>query len=124
MDPSQIANVFVKQYYDTFDKNRPEVVGLYHPQTCVLTFEGQVCSGKEEIMKKLTSLAFTNIQHVITTVDAQPTYDDMIVVFVVGQLKTDEDNPHSFSQTFVLKKEADNRLYVVNDMFRLSLHHG
>ena len=38
--------------------------------------------------------------------------------------QTDDDPPHSFSQTFQLFKKDTNNYFVLNDMFRLSLHHG
>ena len=37
--------------------------------------------------------------------------------------QTDDDPPHSFSQTFQLFQK-DTSYFVLNDMFRLSLHHG
>ena len=37
--------------------------------------------------------------------------------------QTDDDPPHSFSQTFQLLKKDTNSYFVLNDMFRLSLHH-
>ena len=38
--------------------------------------------------------------------------------------QTDDDPPHSFSQTFQLFPKDPNNYFVLNDMFRLSLHHG
>ena len=43
--------------------------------------------------------------------------------FVVFFPQTDDDPPHSFSQTFQLFQK-DTSYFVLNDMFRLSLHHG
>ena len=53
------------------------------------------------------SLTFQKIQHIITKVDCQPMFDGGILINVLGQLKTDDDPPHSFSQTFVLKPISD-----------------
>ena len=40
-------------------------------------------------------------------------------------LQTDNDPPHSFSQVFHLKQNpSTNSLVVLNDVFRLMLHHG
>ena len=44
--------------------------------------------------------------------------------FVFFFPQTDDDPPHSFSQTFQLFKKDTNNYFVLNDMFRLSLHHG
>ena len=46
------------------------------------------------------------------------------VLFFFFFAQTDEDPPHSFSQTFQLFKKDTNSYFVLNDMFRLSLHHG
>lgn len=40
---------------------------------------------------------------------------------VTGQLKTDDDPPHSFHQTFILRP-AGGSFVVANDIFRLALH--
>ena len=40
---------------------------------------------------------------------------------VTGQLKTDDDPPHSFHQSFVLRP-AGGSFVVANDIFRLALH--
>eukprot|EP00794_Sanderia_malayensis_P019259 gene19259-21187_t len=93
-------------------------------QSC-LSFEGAQLQGTEQIMAKLTSLPFASVQHIVTTVDVHPTLDNGVMVLVVGQLKTDNDPPHSFSQAFYLKQHPTTGAYVVlNDMFRLSLHHS
>ncbi|XP_006817851.1 nuclear transport factor 2-like [Saccoglossus kowalevskii] len=89
-----------------------------------MSFEGSQVRGSTSIVEKLVTLPFQNISHQLTTVDCQPTLDGTgIVVFVVGQLKTDEDKPHGFSQVFLLKF-VDNSCYIANDIFRLSLHHS
>ena len=48
----------------------------------------------------------------------------LLLFFFFSQ--TDNDPPHSFSQTFhLVPKDATNsNFFVLNDMFRLSLHHG
>ena len=38
-------------------------------------------------------------------------------------IQTDNDPPHGFSQCFVLMP-SENTYFILNDMFRLSLHHG
>ena len=40
-------------------------------------------------------------------------------------IQTDNDPPHGFSQCFVLVPNENATVYsILNDMFRLSLHHG
>ena len=86
-----------------------------------MTFEGTQLMGRAKIMEKLQSLSFQKIQHLITTIDTQPTFDGGVLVMVLGQLKTDDDPPHTFNQTFVLKPSADS-FFVEHDIFRLALH--
>ncbi|XP_070575620.1 nuclear transport factor 2-like [Ptychodera flava] len=119
----EIGQAFVTHYYKVFDENRAALLPLY-VNDALMTFEGSQIQGPENIIKKLISLPFQKIQHVITTFDSQPTLDGQgVIVFVVGQLKTDEDAPHSFSQCFYLKP-LNGSWFVTNDMFRLSLHHA
>ncbi|PFX33201.1 nuclear transport factor 2-like [Stylophora pistillata] len=119
---NDIGKNFAQVYYQTFDTNRANLASLYESQS-MLTFEGDQFQGREPIMKKLTGLPFTTVKHVITTIDCQPSTDNGVVVFVVGQLKTDDDPPHGFSQCFHLKPGSTN-YFVLHDMFRLTLHHG
>lgn len=86
-----------------------------------MTFEGSQLMGRAKILEKFQQLTFQKIQHVITTVDSQPTFDGGVLVTVLGQLKTDDDPPHTFNQTFVLKPSADS-FFVEHDIFRLGLH--
>ena len=90
-------------------------------QKSLMTFEGQQLMGKAKIIEKLTSLGFQTIKHIVTQVDAQPTFDNGIVVSVLGQLKTDDDHPHTFNQVFIIKQE-NGTCYVEHDIFRLALH--
>jgi len=123
-NPKEIASQFVKHYYSTFDANRAALGSLYVPQS-MLSFEGNDLQGVDQISQKLMSLPFQSVTHMVTTVDAQPTVDNGLIVFVIGQLKTDNDPPHSFSQVFHLKQNpSTNSLVVLNDVFRLMLHHG
>ena len=58
----------------------------------------------------------------VSTFDAQLTVDGGLLIFVVEQLKADSDRVLPFSQTFYLKQIGDS-LFVMNDIFRLALHH-
>ncbi|XP_038068532.1 uncharacterized protein LOC119737930 isoform X2 [Patiria miniata] len=92
-----IGTEFCEQYYNTFDTNRAGLAPLY------------------------TALPFKAVKHVATAVDCQPTVDNSILISVLGQVKTDDDPPKSFHQSFLLKSGGGN-YYVLNDIFRLSLH--
>ena len=109
-----------------------------------MTFEGEQIQGAMKIMEKfkvrlfisiewcnhltwyssitpLQSLTFQSIKHIITKVDCQPMFDGGILIVVLGQLKTDNDPPHPYSQTFVLKPIADS-FFLQHDIFRLGIH--
>lgn len=115
-----IGESFIQQYYTMFDSDimtRASLANFYRNES-MLTFEGQQFMGKEAIEGKLKSLTFQKINHAISSVDCQPTFDGGVVVMVVGQLKTDDDPPHQFLQTFVLKGPE---FFVQHDLFRLCL---
>ena len=120
----ELGKAFVSHYYTTMAGNREKLSELYS-DTSMMTFEGVPCQGKANICEKLSSLSFKTIQHNITSLDCQPvlglTSGDGVLVMVMGQLKTDDDPPHSFAQSFVLQKSATN-FYIANEVFRMILH--
>merc|ERR1719398_44680 len=87
----------------------------------ILTFEGQQMQGAAKIMEKIASLTFQKIAHLITAVDCQPMFDGGIAINVLGQLKTDDDPPQSFTQSFVLKPNGES-WFIAHDIFRLCIH--
>jgi hypothetical protein len=87
----------------------------------MLTFEGTQIMGREKIAEKLRNLTFQKINHLLTLVDSQPTFDGGVIVFVMGQLKTDDDPVHTFTQIFLLQQENAG-FFVKHDIFRLALH--
>lgn len=119
-----IGKAFTEQYYGLFDDpaRRPQLVNLYNPEQSLMTFEGQQMQGAAKIMEKIASLTFQKIQRNFTAVDAQPTFDGGVLISVLGQLKTDDDPPQSFTQLFVLKPGADGGFFIQHDMFRLVIH--
>jgi len=118
-----IGKAFTTQYYQMFDNptSRPQLQNLYNAEQSLLSFEGQQMQGAAKIMEKLGSLTFQKIAHLITAVDCQPMFDGGILVNVLGQLKTDEDPPHGFSQAFVLKPSGQS-WFIAHDVFRLAIH--
>lgn len=116
-----LSTNFAKHYYDTFDTNRANLASLYC-DVSIMQFESATHIGKENIMKSLVELPFKVVKHLVTTVDGQPTIDEGVIIHVLGQLKADEDPPHSFSQTFYVKMLKEN-YFILNEVFRLSIHH-
>ncbi|KAK4053830.1 Nuclear transport factor 2 [Microbotryomycetes sp. JL201] len=111
---------FTDFYYQTFDADRNGLAPLYREHS-MLTFESDQIQGTANIVAKLTGLPFQQVQHRVSTVDAQPSSqtEASLVVLVTGQLLTgDESNPLSFSQVFHLRPEGTS-YYVANDVFRL-----
>lgn len=121
----QIGETFVKQYYAIFDGDRDgraKLANFYHAEMSLMSFEGVQVQGAVQIMDKIKGLTFQKIARVITTVDCQPTFDGGVLINVLGQLKMDEEKPHGFHQTFLLKP-LEGSFFVQHDLFRLALHH-
>eukprot|EP01135_Chromosphaera_perkinsii_P007169 Nk52_evm1s731 gene=Nk52_evmTU1s731 len=124
MDYEALGKSFVEHYYRVFDTNRAGLVDLYR-ENSMLTFENEKFMGQQAILQKLQSLNFQQVQHQVTVLDCQPTFENGAIVFVVGQLKVDmEAQPLQFSQVFCLRPLPDGSgsFYCHNDMFRLNLH--
>ncbi|XP_011139701.1 probable nuclear transport factor 2 isoform X1 [Harpegnathos saltator] len=118
-----IGKGFVQQYYMLFDDpaQRPNLINMYNTETSFMTFEGLQLQGAMKIMEKLTSLSFQKINRIITAIDSQPMFDGGVLINVLGRLQADEDPPHAFSQTFVLKPMG-NSYFCQHDIFRLGIH--
>ncbi|XP_029037096.1 probable nuclear transport factor 2 isoform X2 [Osmia bicornis bicornis] len=118
-----IGKGFVQQYYALFDDpaQRPNLINMYNTESSFMTFEGLQIQGAIKIMEKLSSLTFQKINRIITAIDSQPMFDGGVLINVLGRLQTDEDQPHAYIQTFVLKPIGTS-FYVQHDIFRLALH--
>lgn len=117
----ELGEAFVRQYYQIFDTNREQLVALYSPDA-MFTFEENRALGHDAIKDVLVNkLRFQSISHIVTKIDCQPTTDNGVVVLVTGRLKTDEDQPHAYSQLFFIKP-SNNSYFLSHDIFRLSLH--
>uniref|UniRef100_A0AAG5DBF0 NTF2-related export protein n=1 Tax=Anopheles atroparvus TaxID=41427 RepID=A0AAG5DBF0_ANOAO len=121
----EIGKGFVTQYYALFDDSarRPNLVNLYNAELSFMTFEGQQIQGAAKILEKLQSLAFQNISRVLTAVDSQPMFDGGVLINVLGRLQCDDDPPHAYSQTFVLKPIGTS-FFCAHDIFRLNIHNS
>nr|CAB3264525.1 probable nuclear transport factor 2 [Phallusia mammillata] len=121
-----IATNFAQVYYSAFQGDRSKLKDLYC-EASQMTFEGKSYQGTADIMKKLQELPFKKVMHSITSFDCQPILGvdggEAVTLVIMGQLKTDDDPPHSFVQNFLLRKAGD--AYVIgNEMFRMVLHHS
>ncbi|XP_053673162.1 probable nuclear transport factor 2 [Anopheles nili] len=121
----EIGKGFVTQYYALFDDSaqRPTLVNLYNAELSFMTFEGQQIQGAAKILEKLQNLTFQNIKRVLTAVDSQPMFDGGVLINVLGRLQCDDDPPHAYSQTFVLKP-LGGTFFCAHDIFRLNIHNS
>ncbi|KXJ67960.1 hypothetical protein RP20_CCG007074 [Aedes albopictus] len=119
----EIGKGFVTQYYAMFDdpQQRPNLVNLYNAELSFMSFEGQQIQGAAKILEKLQGLTFQKISRALTAVDSQPMFDGGVLINVLGRLQTDDDQPHAYTQTFVLKPIGTS-FFVQHDVFRLALH--
>ncbi|CAK7271856.1 Nuclear transport factor 2 [Sporothrix epigloea] len=114
-----IAKQFVEFYYTTFDADRSQLASLYR-ENSMLTFQTASVLGVAGIVEKLKSLPFQRIKHVPQEIDAQPSFNNGVLVFVTGQLQVDEEErPMNFSQVFQLSRDDAGQYYVHNDIFKL-----
>ncbi|XP_041977213.1 probable nuclear transport factor 2 isoform X1 [Aricia agestis] len=118
-----IGKGFVQQYYTLFDDpaQRANLANMYNVESSFMTFEGVQIQGAPKIMEKLNSLTFQKIGRLITSVDSQPMFDGGVLINVLGRLQCDDDPPHPYMQTFVLKPLGDS-FFVQHDIFRLGIH--
>ena len=66
------------------------------------------------------SLPFQRIKHVPQEIDAQPSFNNGVLVLVTGQLQVDdEERPMNFTQVFQLAQDEAGQYYVHNDVFKL-----
>jgi len=116
-----IGKQFVGHYYKTFDTNRSALGALYGSNS-MLTFENEQFQGAEAITKKLTSLAFNQVQHQIVTTDCQPNpSNNGVLVLVTGTLVVDGGaTPLKYAQSFHIIPSPTSGYYCLNDMFRLN----
>ena len=120
----EVAQAFVQTYYQNFDNGpRENLSNLYVPddQTSQMSFEGNLIRGQQAIVDKLKGLSFQKVTRCTTAIDTQITVEQGILINVIGQIKTDNDPPHSFTQTFYLRF-ANGTWFILNEIFRLLVH--
>merc|ERR1711916_277279 len=119
MDPQAVAQQFVQFYYNQFDADRSGIASLYTDQS-MLTFEDKKAQGVQNIVQIFVGLGFSQVKHVVTSIDAQPSPGDGILVFVSGNVHIDGNtNPVKFSQVFNLQPNGSGSFFILNDIMRL-----
>jgi hypothetical protein len=71
----------------------------------------------QEIDKKIQSLDFTSFRVEVLSADAQPSYNNGVMVATTGCLIGTDNVKRKFAQSFFLAPQ-DNGFYVLNDVFR------
>jgi len=93
-----------------------------------MIYEGQTCVGQAQIIARLKSLTFQKIEHKLTQVDALSVVhgtapnQPAILLTVLGQLKTDDDPAHGFTETFLLRTAENGSMYIAYQTFRMVIH--
>ncbi|KAI9698628.1 MAG: Nuclear transport factor 2 [Bogoriella megaspora] len=124
-----IAEKFVKFYYEAFDGDRMALASLYKDQS-MMTWQDYSTQGVGPIMEKLTTLPFSRVEHSLVmtagedwtqAVKAQPSNaEGGILVNVSGRVLVDEErNALNYTQTFQLMPDGQGSYFVFNDIFRL-----
>lgn len=117
--PDDVARAFVGHFYMLFDSNRAGLAGLFQDSS-MLSFEGKPFLGQAQIMQQLNTLGAA-VAHKPVTIDAQPTFNGGVLVFVSGDLSIDGGNPIKFSEVFhLLPIPGTSGYWCYNDMFRLN----
>lgn len=117
----QFCQVYYEKYKGAAGVRGTDLASLYGNDSC-LSFEGSNEKGVNAIRNKLNALSFKSINHSITCMDHQLIDSTTLLIIVIGMLKTDEDPPQSFSQTFILKATQNQSFYLKHDVFRVILH--
>ena len=109
--------------YDTSTspEERAEKLAPFYHGSCFFTFEDFQARGSEAILNKIKSLPIRTVAHNVTKCDCHPTSDGGVIVMIIGQIKSDDDNPMPFAHTFVLKPE-NNNYFIAHEFFRLCVH--
>uniref|UniRef100_A0A0A9WZ74 Nuclear transport factor 2 n=2 Tax=Lygus hesperus TaxID=30085 RepID=A0A0A9WZ74_LYGHE len=122
-DINAVAQAFVTHYYNLFDSGKEGIANLrmLYQDSSMLSFEGQNIQGSANIIRHLSELRFTSVNHVVKSMDVQPSgVPGALLVSVQGDLKVDgEANPIKFAQVWHLLPQG-NSFWVYNDIFRLN----
>lgn len=129
--PRQVAQSFVKQYYDMYMKQPKDLFRFYKEESHFLHSAGnqerKSITGIEEIKAAIASGYSSNVAGQVQvdlecgSVDAQPSKDGGVILIVTGAMTSKEDK-HSrmFVQNFYLAPQETEQAsyFVLNDAFR------
>lgn len=92
MNPKQVANMFLEEYFKVMQMPREPRLGLinFYQDVSQMTYTGTSFKGLKEISEKIESFAFDNIKYANMSSDVQEgPIQGSILVFVAGYLCMD-----------------------------------
>lgn len=118
-DYNQLSQQFLQHYYQVFETDRSQLGSLYRAGS-MLTFERSQVQGADAIVQKLKDLPFQQVQHAVSTQDAQPgspNGQDVIIV-ITGKILIDGgDHAQFYTEMFHLVPE-NGGYFIFNHIFR------
>ncbi|ORM42388.1 Nuclear transport factor 2 [Babesia sp. Xinjiang] len=114
---NQIGLEFVQMYYRLLEQDRNGLANFYNDQS-MMTFETFTYTGQKQIMEKL--LSNPPSKYSILTCDCQPTPNNGVIAFAIGDVAIDNGPPMRFAHIVQLFPNG-NSYFVLNDIFRLCI---
>lgn len=114
---SEVGRQFVQMYYNLMETNRNNLAAFYNNES-IMTFENGIFYGQQQIMEKL--LNNPSARYSILTCDCQPSPNNGVVVFTMGDVSLDNSPPMKFAHIVQLFPNG-NSYFVLNDVFRLCI---
>ena len=106
------SQAFITYYYQLFEANRPALATLYQDAS-MLSFEGQKVMGAQQIMTKMSSLAFGACKVLISSKDFQPSVSGGIMVFVTGNIMVGACSPKRLIHAGSIRRSTALIFYTV-----------
>jgi len=116
-----IADEFCNYYYTTIDNDYLQLDNLFKP-TSKFTFVNDEFIGFNNIVNKWKNeYNINSFNHNIISYNSQPIDDNTMLVKVIGSISINNiyTNSSYFTETFVVKKDKGDNLYIHNTIFQL-----
>lgn len=117
----EVGWLFVQEYYTMMNRT-PQKLHLFYKKnsTFVHGVEGEsskLSQGQREILTKVQELNFKDCKVLVSNVDSQASFDNTILIQVLGEMSNNGQDSRKFAQTFLLAPQEFG-YYVHNDIFR------
>ncbi|GBE61061.1 nuclear transport factor [Babesia ovata] len=114
---NEVGLQFVQMYYQLMETDRKSLANFYNEQS-MMTFENSSHCGREQIMEKL--LNNPSAKYSILTCDCQPSPNNGVIAFTMGDVSLDNSPPMKFAHVVQLFPNGAS-YFVLNDVFRLCI---